>query len=57
MKHIFQLYGTSVLLSLTQPLLKGTQVIPIFHKTCPLSETALLVAEALFVPTKKSSSR
>jgi hypothetical protein len=35
-----------------QPLLKGTQVIPVFTTTVHLSETALLVAEALFVQIK-----
>lgn len=45
-KHIFQLYGTSVLYSLDHPALRG-KVTPVFVTNILLSETARKVAESL----------
>jgi hypothetical protein len=48
-KHIFQLYGTSLLIPHTHPELAGKRIIPIFATTTALSETALWAATALGV--------
>jgi hypothetical protein len=48
-KHIFQLYGTTTLLPLTNPELAGKRVTPIFAATTQLSETALWAAKRLGV--------
>jgi hypothetical protein len=51
-KHIFQLYGTTVLLPLTKPDLKEMRVTPVFAATTRLSETARWAAKALNVIVK-----
>ncbi|MCC7006379.1 MAG: hypothetical protein IT497_07025 [Ottowia sp.] len=51
-KHIFQLYGTSILLPLTTQSFKEMQIVPVFAATVNFSEMALLVAEVLAVQVK-----
>ncbi len=51
-KHIFQLYGTSLLVPRTHPELVGKRIIPIFATTTALSETALWAAKALGVQVR-----
>lgn len=51
-KHVFQLYGTSLLVPRTHPELLGKRITPIFATTTALSETALWVAQALDVQVK-----
>ncbi|MFL6636814.1 MAG: hypothetical protein ACJ8HJ_31355 [Massilia sp.] len=51
-KHIFQLYGTTVLLPLTHPELKDKSIIAIFAATTKLSDTALWAAKRLRVIVK-----
>lgn len=48
-KHIFQLYGTSLLVPRTHPELQGKRITPVFVTTTALSETALWAAKALDV--------
>ncbi|MBY0340912.1 MAG: hypothetical protein K2Q19_07085 [Rhodocyclaceae bacterium] len=48
-KHVFQLYGTSVLLPLTKSESKGMRITPVFVATTSLSETARWAAEHLGV--------
>lgn len=48
-KHIFQLYGTSLLVPRTHPELRGSRITPVFATTTVLSETALWAAKALDV--------
>lgn len=51
-KHIFQLYGTTVMLPLTKPNLKGMRVTPVFASTTELSETAIWAAKTLGIQVK-----
>jgi hypothetical protein len=48
-KHIFQLYGTSLLVPRTHQELRGRRIVPIFATTTVLSDTALWAAKALDV--------
>lgn len=51
-KHIFQLYGTSLLVPHTHPALEGMRVSPIFAATTSLSETAMWAAKELGVQVR-----
>lgn len=51
-KHIFQLYGTSLLVPRTHPELQEKCITPIFATTTALSETALWAAKALDVQVR-----
>lgn len=51
-KHIFQLYGTTILLPLSHPELKGKRVTPVFAATTALSPTASWAAGHLDVAIK-----
>lgn len=51
-KHIFQLYGTTVLLPLTHRDLAAKSISPIFATTTALSDTAQWAAKALKVRVK-----
>lgn len=51
-KHIFQLYGTTVLLPLTRPDLKNVRVKPVFAATTKLSPTAAFAAEQLGIEVR-----
>lgn len=51
-KHIFQLYGTTVLLPLTRPDLKNVRVKPVFAATTKLSPTAEFAAKQLGVEVR-----
>lgn len=51
-KHIFQLYGTSVLVPRTHPELRGKRISPMFATTTALSETAVWAAKALNVQVR-----
>jgi len=51
-KHIFQLYGTTILLPLSKPELGNLRVTPVFSTTTSLSETALYAAKHLNIVVK-----
>lgn len=51
-KHIFQLYGTTILLPLTRPDLKNIRVKPVFAATTQLSPTAQFAAKQLGVEVR-----
>lgn len=51
-KHIFQLYGTSLLVPRTHTELQDKCITPIFASTTALSETALWAAKALDVQVR-----
>jgi hypothetical protein len=51
-KHIFQLYGTTVLLPLTRPDLRNIRVKPVFAATTKLSPTAEFAAKQLGVEVR-----
>lgn len=51
-KHIFQLYGTTLLLPRTYPDLRGNRITPVFATTTTLSETALWAAKALDIQVR-----
>jgi len=51
-KHIFQLYGTTILLPLTKPNLNAMRITPVFATTTSLSETAAWAANVLEVQVK-----
>ena len=53
-KHVFQLYGTTVMLPLTKPNLKGMRITPVFATTTKLSETAGWAAKILDVEVKNT---
>jgi hypothetical protein len=52
-KHIFQLYGTTILLPLTHPDLRGRKIEPVFAATTGLSETAVWAATKLHVEVRR----
>lgn len=54
-KHIFQLYGTCILVPLTYPELSGKKITPVFATTTQLSETAAWAAKALKVSVKNAA--
>lgn len=51
-KHVFQLYGTTVLLPLTRPDLKNVRVKAVFAATTNLSPTAAFAAKQLGVEVR-----
>lgn len=51
-KHIFQLYGTCLLVPRTHPELQGKHIAPIFTTTTGLSETALWATKGLDVQVR-----
>lgn len=53
-KHIFQLYGTCVLIPHTYPDLAGKSITPVFATTTKLSETAQWAAKELRVTVKST---
>lgn len=54
-KHIFQLYGTTLLLPRSHPELEGKRVVPVFVTTTKLSDTARWAAEQLKVQVRETS--
>ncbi len=52
-KHVFQLYGTALLLPLTHKHLKGKKITPVFAATTTLSDKARWAAERLGVTVRE----
>lgn len=56
-KHVFQLYGTTVLLPLSHRELAGKNIVPVFATTTKLSDTALWAAKRLNVQVREESMK